>query len=278
MPELPEVETIRQSLEPRLVGATIRRVRVLRRDVVEGPVSPRALLSGCPVSEIQRHGKQLAILTGGPDAPCVTLHLGMSGRLTLAKARSKSPSRPPHTHVVWSIDDPAGPFELWFTDPRRFGGIRTHATLEELLTGRWGALGPDALSHTEADLRKAVEGRRRPLKASLLDQRSLAGIGNIYADESLFDARLHPARRSADLTPEETRRLSASIRRTLRQAVLAKGSTLRDYRTPDGGEGGFAASHAVYARGGRPCVRCQHTLHTQPCAGRTTTFCPVCQT
>ena len=280
VPELPEVETIRLGLARALAGARVRRVHVRRPDVITGDRSPRALLQGRTLAAPERLGKQLALFSAG--GPGLSLHLGMSGRLLWVPQLSRSDParepRPPHTHLVWTLETAAGlAGELRFVDPRRFGGIWTHPSREHLHETRWSRLGPDAATIRAPQLRRALQGRRAPVKAVLLDQRALAGVGNIYADESLFHARIVPSRPAGSLTPEETTRLAGALRRVLRAAVRARGSTIRDYRTSEGQPGGFLNGSAVYGRAGRPCRDCSTALSVSTCAARTTVHCPACQ-
>ena len=270
MPELPEVETIRQRLDERLRGADVTAVRIARADVIRGARTPAALLKGRTLGHFERHGKQLAITTQG-DAR-VSVHLGMSGSLDLAQPGAP---RPPHTHVIWVCDND---LELRFCDPRRFGGIWTHPNRQHLLDTRWNALGPDAAALTPRQLAACCSGRTGPVKGVLLNQALLAGVGNIYADEALHAAHISPHRPAERLTPDDHRALATQIRKVLRNAIRAGGSTIRDYRTPDGGAGGYAKAHAVYGRAGQACQRCGHVLTGSRLAGRATVHCGVCQT
>lgn len=283
MPELPEVETIRRSLEPALLGARVLRVRVLRRDVISTPADRPApstrspstparlrvhdLLAHAEIAALTRLGKRLAIIAR--DGRTIEIRLGMSGQLLL----QRDPSTPPHTHVAWTLAEGA---RLLFRDPRRFGGVRVHTSDADLLQS-WQSLGPDALSIRPGDLRARAGTSRRTLKAVLLDQRVLAGVGNIYADESLFEARLHPAALACDLDPRAWSQLARSIREVLARAIDQRGSTLRDYRDAEGNAGNAQLVHRVYARGGLPCPCCSAMLLSQTLAQRTTTWCPTCQ-
>lgn len=287
MPELPEVEHLRQTLVPLVVGRRVRRVRLVRRDVVIRPGDPaggfsrsglvpathtvpaRELLSGQRITEILRHGKQLAIIADSGRVLCV--HLGMTGRLLHLPARAH---RPDHVHAVWTLDDGS---RVLFRDPRRFGGLWIFSGLEELRGARWSALGPDALTITSHALRSALGRTRRGVKAALLDQRVLAGVGNIYADEALFDASLHPARRADGIGSDGCVRLARAIRTVLRRATDAGGSTLRDYADARGAPGAFQRRHRVYGRAGLPCARCGTPLESALLAQRGTTWCPTCQ-
>lgn len=290
MPELPEVETIRRMLEPALVGRRVAGVRVARADVVTrfGPesVSPRRrrvgeagrvagrdLLAGGVVARLERKGKQLAIIAA--DGRVIVIHLGMTGQLLLRAAGAR-PRRAAldHVHVVWRVEDGV---RLLFRDARRFGGILVGLTEAELHEHVWGRLGPDALTVSAAQLRRGVEGSARAIKAALLDQQTIAGVGNIYADEACFRAGVRPDRPCRELSAAEITRLAGAIRVVLRRAVAAKGSTLRDYVTPSGTPGEARLSHLVYGRAGLACLRCGALLETSTVAQRTTVYCPVCQ-
>lgn len=264
MPELPEVECLRRSLEPGLVGRTIRRVIIRRRDIVS-PAGAAGLLTGGTIETLRRHGKQLAVIDHRGRA--VIVQLGMTGGLNLSDAVR----HPPHTHVVWVLDSGA---RLRFVDARRFGRVRHEP---EGPQGRWAGLGPDALSIRADVLRRALDGSGRPIKAALLDQRVLAGVGNIYADESLHAARIHPARAAGGLTRAEIRVLARKIRVILGRAIDLGGSTIRDYRDGAGQSGAFQGRHRVYGRTGKPCTRCGGVLESGRVAQRTTVWCPVCQ-
>lgn len=276
MPELPEVETIRRSLEPTLLASRVLRVEVLREDVIVAPGDSRpapaslahALLARAEVECLSRLGKRLAIF--GKDGRAIEIQLGMSGQLLLRR----DPETLPHTHVVWTLSDRS---RLIFRDPRRFGGIRLHPSIDHVIES-WQPLGHDALTIRGHHLRRAAGNSRRTLKAVLLDQRVLAGVGNIYADESLFRARLHPAALACDLDARAWTRLARAIRAVLARAIEQRGSTLRDYRDAGGAPGQAQIAHRVYARGGLACLRCSMTLQSQTLAQRTTTWCPRCQT
>ena len=283
MPELPEVECVRRSLERLVLGRRVRSVRVNRRDVIRGPASPAALLQGGVITRLQRHGKQLAIV--GESGACITVHLGMSGRLGVlptpskrsdAGAGSQDARLPPHTHVIWQLDD--GQL-VRFTDPRRFGGLWTFANLDTLRAQRWAKLGPDALAITPATLHRKCGTTRRGLKAALLDQGLVAGLGNIYVDELLFAMRLHPLRPADELDRPQCESLVRRMRTLLLSAIEHGGSTLRDYVDADNKPGTQQSRHRVYGRGGSKCLRrgCRSRIATQQIAGRTTAWCPSCQ-
>lgn len=270
MPELPEVERVRQTLLPHILHRPIRRAELLRIDICNRAkgASPADLLQGDHITAIERRGKQLALL--GARGRILCIHLGMTGRLTW-QPRSADPGFRKHLHVLWRFDEGL----LTFHDPRRFGRLTTlpnRAALER----SWSSLGPDALTATAADLARAASSRRA-IKSVLLDQRILAGVGNIYADEALFLARIRPARRALLLRQADLNRLSAALRAVLRDAIAAGGSTLRDYRNADGEPGGNQNRLAVYGRAGLPCTRCGRTLRALRLAQRATVYCSFCQ-
>ncbi len=300
MPELPEVEHVRRSLEPHLVGRRVAGVLVRRACVIEGPRTPRALLVGQRVVRLARRGKQMAWV--GDGGGVLVVHLGMTGQVlgelegmgegakpgTAAEAparvrgsvaQSVAKTYPPHTHIVWTTEGTGGGRVL-FRDPRRFGGVwtlKSVAALEE----RWAGLGPDGLDapvgELAAALVEACRGSARSAKAALLDQAVIAGVGNIYADEACFIAGVRPTRRGARLKVAEAERLAVAVRSVLAAAVEAGGSSLRDYVDADGRAGEFAQRHAVYGRGGEPCVRCGKRLKQATVAQRTTVWCGGCQ-
>jgi formamidopyrimidine-DNA glycosylase len=295
MPELPEVETVRRGLERRLVGRTVRRVCLHRRDIVVTPddapggiarqrrrpataqrnVGYEELLAGATIESVLRHGKQLALVgRSGQDQHVLVIHLGMTGNMRLHAPEAGATSQAStHVHATWELDDG---WLMYFQDPRRFGGLWVLRSMEELRR-RWAQLGPDALQVTAAALGRALAGVRRRIKAALLDQSVLAGVGNIYADESLFMARLHPQRRASSLAGAELARLAQAIRMVLRESIRAGGSSIRDYRSPDNGTGWYQTRHRVYGRGGERCLRCGTTLGEVRVAQRATVFCPRCQ-
>ncbi len=272
MPELPEVESLRLALQPVLRQSTVQRVVVSRADVIAGDTRPAALLARSTVTGLLRHGKQLAIVARDARRRerCLCIHLGMSGTLQF----HGKPLTIPHCHITWRF---AGGHCLTFRDPRRFGGIWTFPSAAALVDERWSRLGPDALTITPTALRRALSRTRRALKAAMLDQAVLAGLGNIYVDELLFDASLHPLTQACSLTGEDCRRLVRRMRLLLRRAIAQGGSTLRDHRRADGRPGAYQQRHRVYGRAGEPCVRCGRTLQRLLVAARGTTFCPHCQ-
>jgi formamidopyrimidine-DNA glycosylase len=275
MPELPEVESVRRSLTPHVLGRRIVAVDLARRDIVTGEHSPDALLVGSCMVELRRRGKQLAIIAD--NGRLLLVHLGMSGQLFWLAPGAGAP-RADHIHARWSLATesgaPAG--EIIFRDPRRFGGLWTlpdHAALEH----HWRALGPDALTITPAQLAAAVATSRRAIKTLLLDQHALAGVGNIYADEALHASGIHPRYRADRLTAAQVVRLAGAIRRVLAASIRAGGSTLRDYVQGDGTRGGYASRHKVYGRAGEACRTCGEPLASAVLGQRMTVWCRSCQ-
>lgn len=277
MPELPEVETVRRGLERFAVGRRIDGVEVGRERSVRR-TSPEAVIHGLTGTRIvaaNRRGKYLLLPLDSGDE--MMIHLRMSGQVLIAAGGAE---RPAHTHVVLHLDDGN---ELWFVDPRTFGEVvvfdPTNMAVEMPDLAR---LGPDPISDglTLRELRRILRSRRRLLKPLLLDQHVIAGIGNIYSDEILHEARLRPDRISDELSPPSERRLHAAIHRILDAAILAGGSSLGDAQYVDLlGEGGsYQDAHAVYGRAGERCRTCgvgwiRHTVSAQ----RSTHFCPRCQ-
>lgn len=279
MPELPEVETVRRGLEQRFVGRRIDRVEVGRERTVRR-TSRQALidgLTGATAMAADRHGKYLILPLDTGDS--LMIHLRMSGRVLIDAAAAP---RPDHTHVVLHLDGTPSE-ELRFVDPRTFGEVvvfdPTNAAVEMPELTR---LGVDPIAHDldRSTLKRLVLSRSRQLKALLLDQAVIAGIGNIYADEIMHAARVRPDRVSNTLSPAEITRLHVAISEILRAAIDAGGSTLKDTQYVDiGGEGGwFQTSHRVYDRAGERCLTCgKATIQRVPFAGRSTHFCPRCQ-
>ncbi len=274
MPELPEVETIRRDLAPVLTGRTIRRARFRREDILLGPrrrAAFRARIEGRRIRSVDRRGKWLLFRL--QDGVLVT-QLRMTGRFCLAE-----PSGPPveefaHVAAEFELDDGR---ILYYDDVRRLGGF---LWLTE--TG-WAELearfGPEPLEDgfRAVDLGRALRPGRAPVKNALLDQGRLAGVGNIYASEALFGAGIDPRRPASDLNDHEIARLHRSLRAVLRRALADAGTTLRDYRAVNGQSGRFQTSLRVYGRDGEPCARCGEEILRVVQAGRSTFFCPRCQ-
>ena len=266
MPELPEVETIRVALEPLLVGRTVTAAAAFPS--AKFAAAPDAV--GHEVVDLRRRGKYLLAGLDGPIGPReLVVHLGMTGQL-----RPDLDRQGPHVRAWWDLDDGS---TLVFRDVRRFGRIAVvpagdHRSLPTLHT-----LGPEPFADdfTPTGLRRSVARSDVRLKTQLLAQRVVAGVGNIYADEALWLARIHPGTRT--LGPARAERLHGAIREVLAAGLANGGTTLRDYRTVTGDEGRNQHSLAAYGRTGLPCLRCGTPLRSAVLDGRTTTWCPRCQ-
>ncbi len=283
MPELPEVETIVRGLRPALRGREITAVwgsgfalRLARAVDLRGL---RGVSVGRRIADVRRRGKYIAVVTTktsrgtktstatGDEGVCI--HLGMTGRLRVQPATE---ARAPHTHVVFSLD---GGDELRFVDARRFGWVAPGAPLASLPA--LAQLGPDPLSALDAEgLARALDGVRAPIKAFLLDQTRVAGLGNIYVCEALFGARIHPTT-PAGRVRRRAPALLAAVRATLEGGIARRGTTLRDYVDADGFAGDNAGALLVYGREGQPCSVCATPIRRRVDAGRSTFFCARCQ-
>ena len=289
MPEWPEVETIRRHLTPLLVGLRIRGVTVHRRDVLHGSASRTGRFEGCKITSIERLGKQLAFLTTRTGdrcaGPCFCVHLGMSGSLetetptnprAVVERPGKDGAHPSesHVHLVWAFDRDV---TMRYRDPRRFGGVWVYAGFEDLVRQRWGRLGPDAMAVTARQLHHSFQKTGRGVKSCLLDQAVVAGLGNIYVDEVLHRAGIHPKAIARELPLGVVKKLIRYTRAVLRKAVTAGGSTIKDHKDPSGRAGSYQLRHLVYGRAGLRCRRCCGVIRSITVSGRTTAFCPHCQ-
>ena len=272
MPELPEVETVRARLEPVLTGRRFRRVEINDPRLVRPyePAEVAAELEGERVTAVERRGKYLIVQFESGRA--LLIHLRMTGSF---RHSDDGLAHDPHRRAVVTLDNGS---DVAYRDVRRFGTwlLLEPGELEPYLTARLAEEPLDAL-FTAARLGERLAGRRAPIKAALLDQRTLAGIGNIYADEALWRARIHPLRPGGSLDRNELRRLHRGIRAALDQGIAREGSTLRDYALPDGAAGSMQDEFRVYGRGGEPCDRCGTAIVKTRVAGRGTWFCPSCQ-
>jgi formamidopyrimidine-DNA glycosylase len=273
VPELPEVETVRIRLEPKLAGRTFARVRIDDPRLVRPyeRLEIAAELEGERVSALERRGKYLIVRF--ESGRCLLIHLRMTGSVRHGPAGSLEDD--PYRRAVVSLDDGS---DVIYRDVRRFGTwlLLEPGELDAYLDARLGSE-PLADGFTVAELRRRVAGRRAPIKVALLDQRTLAGMGNIYVDEALWRARIHPLRTAGELTAAELRRLHPAIRAALEAGIARQGSTLRDYRLPDGGSGAMQEEFKVYGRGGEPCDRCGTPIEKIRAGGRGTWYCPRCQ-
>ena len=271
MPELPEVETVRSTLAPALRGRTLERVAVLdgRLTRPEAPEAVAAELQGERVADVRRRGKYLIVVFA--SGRHLLVHLRMTGSFQHPVAEGPDP----HRRAVVTLDDGS---DVAYRDVRRFGTwiLLEPGEVEAYLDERIGGE-PLERAFTTARFARGLEGRRAPIKGALLDQRAVAGVGNIYADEALWLARIHPERPAGELDAEEVAGLRRAIRRVLRLGIERQGATLRDYRDPNGRAGAMQHEFRVYGRGGEPCERCGTPIAKTRVAGRGTWLCPSCQ-
>jgi len=295
MPELPEVEVVRRTLAPRMVGDRVARIEA-RAPALREPLDAAALagdLEGRRIEAVRRRAKYLLFDVKGGRT--LALHLGMSGRLTLAEAggaadelaegaadgaaggaaAEAAPGK--HEHLVIHL---ASGRRLRFVDPRRFGLAFSLPTAAIGADPHFAHLGVEPLSDAfdGALLKAAARGRRGPVKPFLMDAKVVVGVGNIYASEALFAAGVHPRRSVARIAPARWRRLAAAVRETLERAIVQGGSSISDFVDGEGRAGYFQVTFAVYDREGLPCPRCATPVRRLVQAGRSTFYCPGCQT
>ena len=274
MPELPEVETVAQGLQKRALGRRITTVEVRHRAVIVGSVEEFAsTLEGRTIFIVRRKGKALAIemTAGDGSAPRYLLvRLGMTGQLMVMPCDAPLES---HTHVRLVLN--GGKEEIRYRDVRRFGRLR--ACTREELEAVMVTLGPDAQDVTEQQFLQALRDRHGAIKSWLMNQRLLAGLGNIYADEVLFEARIHPLTQPERVSLKKARQLYKTVRKVLRRAVQLRGTTFRDYLDAEGHPGDFGFRLRVYQRTGEHCHRCRTPIRRIVVAGRSSHFCPRCQ-
>jgi len=283
MPELPEVETIANGLHKRVAGERIESVWLgSKPEPLKSTAAEIArTLEGARVDQVRRVGKHIVFdlqpgrlrsrgssERNGQGRRLVTcqwiVHLGMTGRMLVADADTEIPK---HTHLVARL---ASGRELRFVDPRRFGRL-------EVCNGGFNGPGAEPLTISVEDFARLFHKRTAPIKALLLNQTLLHGVGNIYADESLFRAGIRPRRRANTLTRAELSRLHAALREVLKEAIVAGGSSVSDYVDADGEEGFFQLQHRAYGREGQPCLICKRKIKKIVVAGRGTHYCPKCQ-
>ncbi len=296
MPELPEVETIRRQLVKDIAGKKIRTVKILVPKLIKetSPALFRRMVIGKEIVNIRRRGKYLIFDLGLQNSKpflYLQVHLKLSGRLLYSPSpiqsspcrfngkgtrpvgeRIKVRGKIPH-HLLFSFTDGS---RLYYHDLRRFGGFTLRSEDPEAKLN----LGPEPLApaFTFKRWEQVIEGKNGRVKTFLLDQRRVAGLGNIYAAETLFRAGIHPDRRVSTLRPDETKKLYQAIKVTLKKALKAGGTSIQDYLKPDGSQGNFQNSLFVYRRKGEPCFRCGSPIKVQKDGNRSTYFCPVCQT
>jgi formamidopyrimidine-DNA glycosylase len=281
MPELPEVETVVRGLRQSILGRTILSVRLGKTDFIDDPVALEEHLPGRRIEVIERFGKFMllrlsaAASKAGVDAnrdaapASLLVHLGMTGQLAPSPAAQPSNK---HTHVYLTLDDGR---ELRYTDARRFGRMAylTEAPLAEELR----AFGADPLEVNAAEFAARIRTRSARIKALLLDQSVLRGVGNIYADESLWRAKIHPARLGNRLGAREAETLRGALQDILKKAIVMRGSSISDFLDADGEPGEYQRRHRAYGREGERCYRCRTLIRRIIVAGRSSYFCPKCQ-
>lgn len=282
MPELPEVETVRRGLEPAMTGRTIVKIDLHRTGLrVPFPENLALILKDRPVLRLTRRAKYLLIHIGGVTEDILIVHLGMSGQMTVVKKIAEYNLRK-HDHMVLTLENGAG---IVFNDARRFGMVMLEPAASIETHAAFDGMGPEPLpgTFTGAVLRDRLKSRSTPIKVALLDQRVVAGVGNIYASEALFEAGISPFRMASSLKNVEADILAKAIRSVLMRAIASGGSSLRDFRQADGELGYFQHSFAVYGHKGFACPRCpaggrkKASIEKIVQGGRATYFCPSCQ-
>jgi formamidopyrimidine-DNA glycosylase len=281
MPELPEVETVARGLRRAILGRRIVSVTLGKTDFIDDPAALEQHLPGRKIEAVERYGKfmllRLSVVNGAANIPAngdaapasLLVHLGMTGQL------APSPAAQPcekHTHVCLLLDDGR---ELRYTDARRFGRIAylTEVPLAEELVG----FGADPLEVSSEEFARRIRGRRARIKALLLDQGVLRGVGNIYADESLWKAKIHPARLGVNLSAKQAETLRRVLLQILQKAIVLRGSSISDFLDAEGEPGEYQRHHRAYGREGKSCYRCKTFIRRAIVAGRSSYFCPECQ-
>ena len=287
MPELPEVETVARGLQGSVAGRRILSVTLRKTDFIDDPVAIERELPGRQIARVERFGKFMLLQLASPSAvsgaaaattklvaadavqEALLVHLGMTGNLAPHFAEQPLAK---HTHVTLVLDDGR---ELRYIDPRRFGRMAYLAG--EALTAELLRFGAEPLLVTAEEFSRRIQGSRARIKALLLDQRVLRGVGNIYADESLWSARIHPARSGASLKSAEIEILLKALQKILRKAIQMRGSSISDFVDAEGIAGDYQQLHKVYGREGEKCFRCGAKIRRIIVAGRSSHFCPPCQ-
>ena len=276
MPELPEVETVKRGLAPHLEGQRIKSVDLRRKDLrFPFPLGFAKKLEGARVSHLDRRAKYM--LWHLENGTVVIVHLGMSGKFTILERGDKTPDDGKHDHVVVTTDKGT---RLVYTDHRRFGFMDLCKESKLESHGPFAEMGPEPLgnSFNAPDLSSRLQGKKAPIKSALLDQRVVAGLGNIYVCEALWRSRISPRRLGASVVGKRAERLVPAIKDIIAEAIEAGGSTLRDFAHTDGELGYFQHRFDVYDREGEPCPRKDGgQIHRIVQSGRSTFYCPICQ-
>src|SRR6201993_3445103 len=285
MPELPEVETVARGLQESVAGRRILSVTLRKTDFIDDPAAIERELPGRQIARVERFGKFMLLQLASKNDPrgvaaegtkqpearaeALLVHLGMTGNLSPHGAEQPLAK---HTHVIFVLDDGR---ELRYVDPRRFGRMAYLAG--ETLAAELLRFGAEPLLVSAEEFARRVRSSRARIKALLLDQRVLRGVGNIYADESLWSARIHPARTGSSLNLQEVGTLRRALQKILRKAIQMRGSSISDFVDAEGVEGDYQQHHKVYGREGEKCFRCGAKIQRVIVAGRSSHFCSACQ-
>jgi formamidopyrimidine-DNA glycosylase len=273
MPELPEVETVANGVHQRVAGDVIESVW-LGSKPEPFKTKPRKMaeaLTGQRIERVYRVGKHIVFDLNGKIGPQWIVHLGMTGRLLISAADEEIPA---HAHAILKL---ASGRELRFVDPRRFGRLGVHWRGQDASEDGFRGTGLEPLTISLDEFTALFRGRKTVIKAALLNQKLLHGVGNIYADESLFRAGIRPGRSAGRLTKQQLSRLHAALQAILKHAIALGGSSVSDYVDADGVKGFFQLEHRVYMRGGEPCLVCGTPIRRTVLGGRRTHYCPKCQ-
>lgn len=275
MPELPEVETVARGLQREIAGQKILSITLGKIDFIDNPEALERELPGRAIVRVERYGKFMLLRlssnqpNAGAEDPALLVHLGMTG--SLAPIAAGAPQKK-HTHVVMQLADGR---ELRYVDPRRFG--RMAYLTGEPLQRELQRFGADPLEADLSEFVARIQQRKSRIKALLLDQTVLRGVGNIYADESLWKAKIHPAQLGSRLNPQHLKELYGVLQAILKKAILLRGSSISDFLDAEGEPGEYQQHHRVYGREGKPCLRCKTVIRRISVAGRSSYFCPNCQ-
>jgi len=272
MPELPEVETVARGLQREIAGRRVVSVTLGKTDFMDNPEEIERQLPGAEIRAVERYGKFMLLRLRRAEAAeeaALLVHLGMTGAMM---PRAVSQPHAKHTHLVALLDDGR---ELRYVDSRRFGRMALLAG--EALREELRRFGADPLEAPLDEFTRRIGERRARIKALLLDQHVLRGVGNIYADESLWKAKIHPAEIGARLQPEQLGKLYRALQEILKRSIALRGSSISDYLDAEGEPGEYQLHHKAYGREGKPCYRCKTPIKRMVVAGRSSYFCPNCQ-